>query len=415
MGYHSKSKRRNEMEVFWIISGLTLLGVIGYGLQIFAVCSYAETIRRPGQERDVIETFPPISVLKPLSGLDDNLFDNLESFCLQDYPKYEILCSIQDPNDPAYRVAEKVKKKFPEREITILVERCNDGLNPKVNNMLPAYRHARYPYILISDSNVMVDRDYLRKNILLMEDPKIGLVTNLIRGVGAKTMGSLFENLHLNSFILGNVCFLKRFLNIPCVVGKSMLMRRCDLEAIGGLSAFKEMLAEDHFIGEKVRERGQEVIVSNYMISNVNEYWGLKRFLNRHLRWGKMRLKILGYKYVAELIGNPVFLSSTSLLFEGPSKRALILIASVSLAKGVGDFYVGQKIDAQLRPLAYLLSPLKDLLMGLVWFMSITNDTVVWRGKRYQIGENTALFPCTQKGIWTWRYRFMDRIRARVA
>jgi ceramide glucosyltransferase len=403
------------MEIFWIISGFTILGLIGYALQIFAVRSYAGTTYQPAQQRDSTGSLPPVSILKPLSGLDDNLFDNLESFCLQDYPRYEILFSVQDPNDPAYRVAEKVKKKFPEREISILAERCNDGLNPKVNNMLPAYRHARYPYILISDSNVMVDRDYLRKNIQLMEDPQIGLVTNLIRGMGAKTIGSLFENLHMNSFILGNVCFLKKFFEIPCVVGKSMLMRKSDLEAIGGLRAFREVLAEDHFIGERIRKRGQKVVVSSYVISNVNEFWGLKRFLNRHLRWGKMRWKIMGYKYVTELIANPVLLSFSSLLFEGLSKRALILIASVSLAKGVGDFYIGEKINAQLHPLAYLLSPLKDLFMGLVWFMSIADDTVVWRGNRYQIGENTALFPCPQNGIWTWRYRFMDRIRARVA
>jgi ceramide glucosyltransferase len=403
------------MEIFWIISGLTILGLIGYGLQILAVRSYAGTTRRLGRERDSIETFPPISILKPLSGLDDNLFDNLESFCRQDYPKYEILCSIQDPNDPAYRVVEKVKKKFPEKEISILVERCNDGLNPKVNNMLLAYRRARYPYILISDSNVMVGEDYLRKTIQPMQDPKIGLVTNLIRGEGAKTIGSLFENLHLNSFILGNVCFLKKFLDIRCVVGKSMLMRRCDLEAIGGLRAFKDVLAEDHFIGEKIRERGQEVILSTYMISNVNQYWGLKRFLNRHLRWGKIRWKILGYKYIIELIGNPVLLSSSSLLLEGPSERALILIASVSLMKGMGDFYIGEKINAQLNPLAYFLSPLKDLLMGVVWFMSIANDTVVWRGNRYLIGEDTVLFPCPEKGIWAWRYRLLDRIRVRAA
>jgi ceramide glucosyltransferase len=415
MGFHLNSKRRDDMEIFWIISGLTILGLVGFGLQILAVRSYLKTTQRPGRERNSIETFPPISILKPLSGLDDNLFDNLESFCRQDYPKYEILCSIQDPNDPAYRVVEKVKKKFPEKEISILVERCNDGLNPKVNNMLPAYRHSRYPYILISDSNVMVERDYLRKNIQFMDDPKIGMVTNLIRGVGAKTIGSLFENLHLNSFILGNVCFLKKFLDIPCVVGKSMLMRKCDLEAIGGLKAFKDVLAEDHFIGERIRERGQQVVLSSHMIRNVNEHWGLKRFLNRHLRWGKMRWKILGYKYVIELIGNPVLLSSSSLLFEGPSERALTLIASVSLMKGMGDYYIGEKINAQLHPLAYLLSPLKDLLIGLVWFMSIANDTVVWRGKRYLIGEDTVLFPCPEKGIWTWRYRLLDRIRVRTA
>jgi ceramide glucosyltransferase len=248
-----------------------------------------------------------------------------------------------------------------------------------------------------------------------MSDPKIGLVTNMIRGVGAKTIGSLFENLHLNSFILGNVCFLKKFLGISCVVGKSMLMRKCDLEAIGGLRAFKDVLAEDHYIGEKIRERGQEVILSSYMVTNVNQYWGLKRFLNRHLRWGKMRWKILGYKYLAELIGNPVLLSLSSFLFEGATKRSLILIASVSLAKGVGDFYMGEKIKARLYPLAYFLSPLKDILMGLVWLLSIANDTIVWRGNRYLIGENTVLSPYPEKGRWAWRYRLVDRIRARVA
>jgi ceramide glucosyltransferase len=196
-------EEEKEMEIFWIISGLSILGLMGFGLQILAVRSYTEATKRPAEERDSTETFPPISILKPLSGLDDNLFNNLESLCRQDYPRYEIICSVQDANDPAYRVAEKVKRKFPEKEMSIVVERCNEGLNPKVNNMLPAYRDARYPYILISDSNVMVDRDYLRKNIQLIDDPGIGLVTNLIKGVGAKTIGSLFENLHLNSFERG--------------------------------------------------------------------------------------------------------------------------------------------------------------------------------------------------------------------
>jgi ceramide glucosyltransferase len=402
-----------EMDIFWIICGLTLLGLFGYGLQVFAVRSYAKTTRRAEEKRDSIGTLPPISILKPLSGLDDNLFDNLESFCCQDYPDYEILCSLQDMNDPARRVVEKVKKKYPEKEISIFVNPCNEGLNPKVNNLLHAYRHAKHPYILISDSNVMVDRDYLKRIIQPMEDPKIGLVTNLIKGVGAKTVGSLFENLHLNSFILGSVCFLNRFLDIPCVIGKSMLMRRSDLEAIGGLWAFKDVLAEDHFIGEKIKERGQQVILSAHMIKNVNEYWGLRRFLNRHLRWGKMRWKIMGYKYILELIGNPVLLSLSPLSFEGPSERALTLIAFASFTKGMGDFYIGQKINARIHPLAYLLSPLKDILIGLVWFLSIANDTVVWRGKRYVIGDHTVLSPHALRGIGMWRYRLWDRVAAR--
>ncbi len=401
------------MDLFWVASFFTLLGLIGFGLQILAVRSYTGSKNRGEAGLDSTRFYPPISILKPLNGLDDHLFDNLASFCNQDYSRFEILFSLQDPNDLACRVVQKIKDKFPGREISLTIERCDDGWNPKVNNMLPAYRKARYPYLLISDSNVMVEQDYLKKMIQPMKDPQTGLVTNLIRGVGAKTLGSLFENLHLNSFVIGNVCFLQKFLNIPCVIGKSMLIRKCDLEALGGLRAFKDVLAEDHFIGEKIKERGQRVVLSNHMINNVNEYWGLKRFLNRHLRWGKMRWKILGYKYLSELFGNPVLLSLSSLLFEGPTKRAIILIASASLIKGIGDYYLGKKIQVQLYPLAYFFAPVKDILIGLVWFLSIVNNTVVWRGKRYVIGDNTALSPYALGGIGMWRYQLWDRVAAR--
>ncbi len=401
------------MDLFWVVGALTFLGLIGFGLQIFAVRSYTGSKKSDEAELDSTRFHPPISILKPLNGLDDHLFDNLASFCNQDYERFEILFSLQDPNDPAFRVVQKIKEKFPDREISVTIEGCEEGRNPKVNNMLPAYRKARYPYLLISDSNVMVEPDYLKRIIQPMKDPRTGLVTNLIKGVGAKTLGSLFENLHLNSFVIGNICLLQKFLNIPCVIGKSMLIRKCDLEALGGLKAFKDVLAEDHFIGEKIRERGQRVVLSTHMISNVNEYWGLKRFLNRHLRWGKMRWKILGYKYLSELLGNPVLLSLSSVLVEGITQRAILLIASASLIKGVGDYYLGKKIQVHLSPLAYVFAPVKDILIGLVWFLSIMNDTVVWRGKRYVIGNHTVLSPYSEKGFWTWRYRFLGRVAAR--
>ena len=176
---------------------------------------------------------PGISILKPLKGLDDNLFDNLESICMQDYPEYEIIFSLQDHNDPAYKVAKKIKDKYPDKDISVIVERCNDGLNPKVNNLIPAYKIAKYEFILISDSNVMVEQELPQEIVKNMEDPDVGLVSNLIKGTGG-SFGSIFENLHLNSFIMGSVCFLDRFLKMPCVIGKSMLMRKKALDAIGG-------------------------------------------------------------------------------------------------------------------------------------------------------------------------------------
>jgi ceramide glucosyltransferase len=268
--------------------------------------------------------------------------------------------------------------------------------------------------ILISDSNVMVDPSYLRTIVKPMDDPEVGLVCNLIKGIGGKTLGSVFENLHLNSFILGNMCFLDKYLRIPCVVGKSMLMRKSDLEAIGGLGSVKDVLAEDHFIGEKIRGQGQKVVLSNYLVHNVNEYWNLRKFINRHVRWGKMRWKIGGVKYLLELTINPVFTAFLPLLLLGPTANTLSLLTLVCLMKITGDFYLGRKISRPIHPFFYLLSPAKDLLIGLIWFVPFADDSVTWRGNRYLMGKDTRLSLRQERG-GAWKYRIVEGIRAKSA
>jgi ceramide glucosyltransferase len=404
------------MTIFWIFAGITILGLVGYGFQIFAVRSH--TSRSPhysGEGKTLPLHFPPISVLKPLKGLDDNLFDNLESFCTQDYPQYEIIFSLQDYNDLAYMVARKVKEKYPDRDISILVERCDEGLNPKVNNLIPAYRIAKYQHILISDSNVIVDRDYLREIAKPMNEPGVGLVSNLIKGVGARSLGSIFENLHMNSFVMGSVCLLDKFLKMPCVVGKSMLMKKSDLEAIGGLREFRDVLAEDYMIGKRMTESGKRVALSSYMIRNVNHYWGIRKFINRHTRWGKLRWKIGGIKYFSELAGNSVFMSALPMVLWQPSKISISFALLVCLLKTGGDYYIGRRTNSELNPFLYFLAPVKDILIGLMWLVPIISNTVVWRGNRYIIGKDSVLSSCPEAGIWSWRYRFVDAIRERLA
>jgi ceramide glucosyltransferase len=402
------------MALFWILGVVILWGLVIYFLQIIAVRSALSPTKNGERHAILPQSFPPISVIKPLKGLEDNLFGNLESFCVQDYPEYEVIFSLQDENDPAYKVARKVKEKFADIPISIVIERCHHGFNPKVNNLFPAYRHSKYPTVLISDSNVMVDPYYLRTIVKPMDNPEVGLVCNLIKGIGGKTIGSIFENLHLNSFILGNICFLNKYLRIPCVVGKSMLMRKSDLEAIGGLGSVKDVLAEDHFIGEKIRGQKQRVVISNYLINNVNEYWNLRKFINRHVRWGKMRWKIGGIKYFLELTTNPVFTACLPLLLLGPTEKTLSVLTLVCLIKIIGDFYLGRSISRPMHPFLYLLAPMKDLLIGLIWIVPLMDDTVVWRGHRYLMGKDTRLSLCSEKG-GEWKYRIMEGIKAKLA
>ncbi|GAB4421111.1 MAG: ceramide glucosyltransferase [Thermodesulfovibrionales bacterium] len=332
-----------------------------------------------------------------------------------DYPEYEIIFSLQDFNDPAYKVARKIKDKYPDKDISIVVERCNAGLNPKVNNLIPAYKASKYEYILISDSNVMVEKNYLKEIIKHMDDPEVGLVSNPIKGVGGRSIGSVFENLHMNSFVMGSVCFLDKFLRMPCVVGKSMLMRRGDLEAVGGFQSVKDVLAEDYIIGKKMHKRGRKVILSNHVIKNVNEYWSIKKFLNRHTRWGKLRWKIGGIRYFSELINNAVFISFLPVFLWEPSKTTISFALLTCLIKIIGDLYLGRKTGSELNPFFYLLSPFKDIIIGLMWFIPMLSNTVVWRGNRYIIGKDSILLPSPETGMWSWRYRIADAIKARIA
>lgn len=435
-------KKEKGMEIFYIFAGLTILGLAGYGLQIWAVRATLRIGkgRGIGKEKDNYSSLsssplplPAVSILKPLKGLDDNLFDNLASFCTQDYPEYEIIFALQDHNDPAYRVARKIKDKYRDTDISIIVEKCGLGLNPKVNNLIPAYKVSKYPCILISDSNVMVGSDYLKEITVHMGDPDIGLVSNIIRGVGGRTIGSILENLHLNSFITGSVCFLDKFLKMPCVIGKSMLMRKSDLEAIGGLKAMKDVLAEDYVIGKRMHGIGKKVVLSNYAVNNVNEYWGIKKFLNRHIRWGKIRWRIGGIRYLSELIANHVFMSFLPIFLWEASWITISFALLVSLIKILGDYYIGillgnsgreKRKDVEtgspiprftVSPPHYILSPIKDIIIGLIWFVPLLSNTVVWRGNRYIIGKDSVLSPIPETGMWSWRYRVVDAIKARLA
>ncbi|MCG6551132.1 MAG: glycosyltransferase [Candidatus Magnetominusculus sp. LBB02] len=174
------------------IAVLIIFVAVLYLLEVLAVRSYTTA---PMPEADTNKPRPGISILKPLKGLEDCLHDNLESFCNLDYPVYEVIFTLQDKNDPAYKVVKKIQDKYHcSKDISIIVEPCNAGLNPKVNNLIPAYKHAKYDLILISDSNVRVERDYLTAVSHHMDDPSVGLVSNIIRGVSGRSLGAEMAN-----------------------------------------------------------------------------------------------------------------------------------------------------------------------------------------------------------------------------
>jgi ceramide glucosyltransferase len=400
------------MALFFIFAGLVTIGIANVVLQNLAIRSAipknsilpesdflnGEKESTSGQgtvppSSSSTGFSPPISILKPLKGIDDDLFDNLISFCNQGYPEYEIIFALEEKNDPALKLAEKIKRRYPHQKISIVVKQKDYALNPKVDNLIAAYEASQFPYFLISDSDVRVAQDYLRAIIQHMEDPNVGLVNNLIRGIGSRTIGSLLENLHLNSFVIGNVAILTTIFKMPVVVGKSMLMRKRDFEELGGFEAVRNVLAEDYVIGDLMHKKGKRVVTSSHVVNAVNHYRTFKQFLKRHARWGKLRWKLGGIGYVSEIMSNAVFISCLALAVLGPATHMIALAAVVWIVKILGDYLLGRRIRSAHYFFHYFLSPIKDIIIGCIWFVPFVSRTVMWRRHRYKITKGSFLVP----------------------
>jgi ceramide glucosyltransferase len=343
---------------------------------------------------------PAISILKPLKGIDDELMENLASFARQDYPGFELLLGASDPHDPALEVAERLQRAFPEVTIRIVKgpgDRTWPGRhagaeNPKVENLLRMESAARHEWLLISDSNVRVEPDYLRA---LARDarrgPAVALVHNLIGGRGERTLGAALENAHLNSFIASSVAAADRLAGHPCVVGKSMLLQRRHLQEVGGLRAVLPVLAEDYVLGQRLHRRGFGVVLSSHAIATINRDWTVARFVSRHLRWAQLRRQLCPAAYLGEPIVNPLpWLLGLVALRPGMGAVA----AAALLLRYASEAVLARRLRRQPLPwTAVAVLPLKDLLSLGIWFCGGLMRTVEWRGQRLRVGRGTVLLP----------------------
>ncbi|HNX51835.1 MAG TPA: glycosyltransferase, partial [Thermoanaerobaculaceae bacterium] len=336
---------------------------------------------------------PPVTILKPLRGVDPGLEANLESFFALSYPAFEILFGVDDPADPAVDVARRVAGRHPEVPSRVIADPRCCGVNPKVNNLANLLPHARHDLLLISDSNVRVRPGYLVDMAAHLEQPGVGLVSSPFRGAAAEGLGARLEALQLNTFVIGGVSALAGLLGGVCVVGKSMLMRAGVLRALGGFRFLADYLAEDQVCGEEVARLGLRPVVSGHLIDNCLGRISVAAFLARHLRWARIRRRMSPSGYAAELLLNPAFVALLGLVL-WPSALTAMLFVGASLAKAT-LVLVAERAVGLRRPVGVTagLSLVRDLLVGLTWAIPFVDCTVVWRGRRFHVGPRTLLFP----------------------
>ena len=361
-------------------------GLFLYALQLVAVVIHKRAPSpRPRLRRG-------ISILKPLCGLDDDLVANLECFCALDYAPYELLLGVRDRHDAAYPLALALARRFP-RRVRVVLQRGTPGLNPKVNQLVTLARAARYDLVVVSDSNVRVDADYLDEIAAHLEDARVGLVTHAVAGIGEARFGSLMDNLHLCASVGAGMIGVKRIVRKDIVVGKSMALRKSDLAALGGFDAFADVLAEDYLLGQQIsRTLKKRVVIGRAPVRNVSERRDARDFYRRYRRWSVMhRQAIGGPAYAAQALLNPTMVAVAGML----AHPSLVTVGGLGVVAALKLAYDGAAL-ALLRggsiPAAVLVaSPAKDALLGCAWAVGLWRREIDWRGNPLRVLPGTRL------------------------
>ena len=370
----------------WTLVALAWLGVVLAAVQLVALRRHLARPRKPPG------VLPAISVLKPLCGIDDDLWGNLESFAALDYPDFEVVLGVRDRADPAWSVAEAAEARWPGRFRAVL-QRGEAGLNPKVNQLIGLAAAALHDVLLVSDSNVRAPVDYLRDVAAHLSDPDVGLVTHPVAGIGEVTLGAALENLHSAASVGPATVAAKWLCGRDVVVGKSMAFRRRDLEALGGFESVKDVLAEDYVLGVNVSRRlGKCVAIGSMAILNVSRRRSGRDFLSRYGRWCVMQRKIAGTPvYASQILLYPLPFAAAALASD-PGAGALALAILAIGSKAALDGITARTLRGSgfgVRVL--LLSPLKDILFQAAFLRAFLENTVEWRGNRLRVLPGSRL------------------------
>ncbi len=301
------------------------------------------------------------------------------------YPDYELLFSVADANDPAARVVRGLIAQYPQVDARLIIGAIDIGPNPKVNNMVQSYEQAKNDFVLISDSNVRVPTDYL-KRLVAHWSPDAGLVTALVAGRSAEGIGGFLEATFLNTFYARGMFFAWTF-GRPSVIGKSMLFRRSEASRFGGIRALGRYLAEDYMAGEAFRYLGRKVILAADPVHQHIGKHSLSAFWSRHLRWGRIRKSQAPAVFLIE----PVLGSLASGLIGAWAALEAFNIApalflSIHLtAWSACDYYLLRKLGGKADYRWPLVWFLREFLSLPLWAHIASGSTVNWRGKKLRL------------------------------
>jgi ceramide glucosyltransferase len=367
---------------------LVLLPAVGplvyYVLALYSGWDYFREVKKlPPLDRRFA---PPVSILKAVRGIDREAYENFASMCRLDYPNYEILYAVADADDPAIPVIQKLQREFPRRNIRLFTDIEQIGITRKTNSLCRLAREAKYDLLVINDSDVRVEEDYLYDVAAPFADHRVGVVTALFR---AKSNGGFVADLDavgVPTDASANTMVARKFKGIDFALGWTMATTKERLKEIGGFEQLVNLHSDDFELGHRIAKKGYRVELTRKPVWMVFPDESLGGFLKHELRWSILLKNIRPAGYVGMFM---TFGFAWALLVAAivPSWKVALayalayLVLRLTAAWVIGVWGIGDPV-VKRRP---WLVPIRDALNLYVYVTSFFSNTVEWRGLPYRV------------------------------
>ncbi len=360
-----------------------LLLALVTGSLVYCVLAIVAAVRYRAVRPQQLHASPPQSVLKPLSGIDDGLEENLRTFFEQKYANFEILFALRSPQDPAVPLVERMRTRYPAVPSQLLITGEPPYANAKVYSLDRMLQAARHDLIVMADSDVRVTPDFLATLAAEFQDEQLGLVTCPYRAVPGKSFWTTLEAVGINTEFMSGVLVARMLDGMKFALGPTIAARREALKRIGGFDAVKDFLAEDFVMGKLAASQGYGVILSSYVIDHRIGSQNFTASLKHRLRWNRSTRRSRPLGYIGQLFTHPLPLAL--LLYAASPAWWPVLAAAVVFRAAAGWATAELALNDPLTRRLWWLLPIQDVASFLVWIGGFFGNTILWRGRRYYV------------------------------
>ncbi|MBI4465577.1 MAG: bacteriohopanetetrol glucosamine biosynthesis glycosyltransferase HpnI [Acidobacteria bacterium] len=337
---------------------------------------------------------PPVSILKPVRGIEQSFYPALASHFQQDYPQFEIIFGLSDEQDPARWTIAQLQRDFPHVPVKVITVPDLSAANPKMNKLQRMLEVASHEVVVINDADIRVERNYLRRVVRPLADERVGLVTCLYRGVPIARFWSVLEALSISGDFAGQVLLARQLEGVRFGLGATLVTRKRQIAEIGGLAPWADYLADDYIIGNKIAAAGYRIHLSHTVVKTMLSSRTLTETFHQQLRWAQtIRFSSpRGYPGLVLTFGVPLAL--IAMAYNPASGLALSIIGLTLATRWLAAWASGVLIcqDRIVRNFFWLL-PLRDILAFAVWLASFAGHEVVWRQERFRIEPDGKIRP----------------------